>query len=350
MKVNIGGNTIGSGYPVYMVAEMSANHCGRFETAVDIIHAAKESGADAVKLQTYTPDTITLNISNDYFRVKGTIWEGQLLHSLYERAYTPWEWQPELKRIADEIGIDIFSSPFDLTAVDFLEDIGMPAYKIASFELVDIPLIRKVAQLGKPVILSTGMASLCEIEEAVNTIRHAGNQQVILLKCNSAYPAPPEEMNLRTIPHLGQTFDIPIGLSDHTIGPETAVAAVALGACMIEKHFTLSRNKESPDAAFSIEPEEFRELVAAVRKTEKSLGRVLYETTAKEKDSKRYRRSLFVAMDMTRGERFTDHNVRSVRPADGLHPRYLDDIKGRTAAYDITAGSPLTWEMVGPSS
>lgn len=342
-SMRIGQRIIGPGLPCYIVAEMSANHGQNFDHAVRIIRAAKEAGADAIKLQTYTPDTITINCDNEHFRIEKTIWQGRNLYELYGEAYTPWEWQPKLKQVADELGLDCFSSPFDFTAVDFLEQMNVPAHKIASFELVDLPLIRKVAQTGKPVIMSTGMASLAEIDEAVRAFQEAGGSQLALLKCTSAYPSPPEEMNLRTIPHLAEAFGVSVGLSDHTLGIAVAVAAVALGACIIEKHFTVSRSSGGPDAAFSLEPEEFNAMVDAVRVAEKALGRVTYEVTEKELASRVFRRSLFVVENMKAGDAFTDKNMRAIRPGYGLSPKYYEYIIGRFAARDIIAGTPLDW-------
>ena len=346
MRININNRYIGKGLSVYIIAEMSANHNQDFKQAVRIIEAAKEAGADAVKLQTYTPDTITIDCDNDYFRIKGTIWEGKKLYDLYGEAYTPWEWQPKLKKIANDLEMDLFSTPFDHAAVDFLEEMDVPAYKVASFELVDIPLLRKIAQTGKPIIMSTGMATLAEIDEAVSAIREAGSNQLVLLKCTSAYPAPPDEMNLRTIPSLSETFDVPTGLSDHTLGIAVSVAAVALGACIIEKHFTLSRDLPSLDGAFSLEPDEFRNMVEAIRNIEKALGEINYEMTKKQKVSRIFRRSLFVVKDILKGEIFTEENVRSIRPGNGLHTRYLEKIIGRKASAEIRRGTPLTWDLV----
>lgn len=347
VPIRIGTRLVGPGQPCYIIAEMSANHGQSFEQAVQIVQAAKQAGADAIKLQTYTPDTMTLPCHNDYFRIgQGTIWEGQSLHELYGQACTPWDWQPRLKQLADSLELDCFSTPFDCTAVDFLQNLQVPAHKIASFELVDLPLIRKVAQTGKPMIMSTGMASLAEIDEAVQAFRQAGGTQLALLKCSSAYPAPPDEMNLRTIPHLAEAFHVPVGLSDHTLGFAAAVAAVALNACVIEKHFTLSRAQGGPDAVFSMEPHEFKTMVEAVRMAEKALGKVNYEVTEKEKASRIFRRSLFVAQDMKAEELFTELNVRSIRPAHGLPPKYLDAVMGRRARRDIPAGTPLTWPLI----
>jgi N-acetylneuraminate synthase len=327
---------------------MSANHNQDFDQAVRILHAAKEAGADAVKLQTYTPDTLTIPSDKEYFRIGGgTLWDGRTLYDLYSEAYMPWEWQPKLKEIADDIGIDLFSTAFDPTAVDFLEQMGVPVHKVASFEIVDIPLIEKMARTGKPLIISTGMATLGEIEEAVQAARRAGATQIALLKCTSAYPAPPEEMNLRTIPHLAEAFGVPVGLSDHTLGIAVPVAAVALGACIIEKHFTLSRDIPGPDSAFSLEPQEFKAMIEAIRVVEKALGTVHYGVSEHEAKSRAFRRSLFVVEDMKAGEVFTEESVRSIRPGHGLPTKLLKDVLGRHAACDITKGTPLRWEMIG---
>lgn len=345
--VVINGRKIGPGQPTYIVAEMSGNHHQDFAQAVNILEAAQRAGADAVKLQTYTPDTLTIPCGRDYFRIQETIWEGKTLHDLYGEAYTPWEWQPELKRVADTLGLALFSTPFDASAVDFLEEMGVPAYKIASFELVDIPLVRKIAATGKPIIMSTGMATLGEIDEAVRTARENGCRELVLLKCTSAYPAPLDEMNLRTIPHLAEAFGVPAGLSDHSMSHIVPVAAVTLGACLIEKHFTLCREVAGPDSAFSQEPDEFAAMVQAVRAVEQALGKVSYELTKKEETSKVFRRSLFVVQDMEQGEPFTSANVRSIRPGHGLHTRFLGQVLGRRAAVKIARGTPLFWEMVG---
>lgn len=349
MNIKINNRMIGPGYSTYIVAEMSANHSQDFEMAVKIVEAAKEAGADAIKLQTYTPDTLTIDVRNKYFQIKGTIWEGKNLYDLYSKAYTPWEWQPKLKEIADRLELDFFSTPYDSTAVDFLEKMNTPIFKIASFELVDLPLLKRVAKTGKPIIMSTGMASLAEIEEAIMTIREAGGDQVALLKCTSAYPAAPEEMNLCTIPHLAQAFRLPAGISDHTMGYSVAVAAVAVGASIVEKHFTLSRENISPDSCFSMEPHEFREMVEAIRTVEKAMGEVHYGVSEKESKSKVFRRSLFVVEDIKSGERFNTENVRSIRPGYGLHTRYLEKIIGRTAKQNIKRGIPLTWDHVANS-
>ena len=321
---------------------MSANHGQHFDQAVAIVKAAKAAGADAVKLLTYTPDTLTINCDNQHFQIgKGTIWEGKNLYKLYGEAYTPWDWQPKLKQVANDFDVDCFSTPFDLGAVEFLENMNVPAHKIASFELGDHALLQSIARTGKPIIMSTGMATLQEIEEAVATLREAGCTQLALLKCTSAYPAAAEDMNLRTIPDLAQRFGVPVGLSDHTLGIAVPVAAVALGACIVEKHFTLSRQTPGPDSAFSLEPREFEEMVQAIRVAEKALGRVSYELTKGEAASRVFRRSLFVVEDVKAGEIFTDRNVRSIRPGYGLAPKHLPDVLGRTAARDLKRGTPL---------
>ena len=346
-EIIINNRVIGSGHPVYIIAEMSANHHQEFAQAVRILEAAKAAGADAVKLQTYTADTLTIDCEKEWFRIRGTIWAGKNLHQLYREAFTPWEWQPKLKERADQLGIDLFSTPFDATAVDFLEQMAVPAHKVASFEVVDLPLLRKIGATGKPVIMSTGMASLAEIDEAVRTLREAGSAGVALLKCTSAYPAPPEAMNLRTILHLAEAFGVPAGLSDHTLGIAAPVAAVALGAAIIEKHCTLERAAGGPDSGFSLEPHEFAAMVAAVREAEKALGKVSYELTEKERESRAFRRSLFAVQDIPAGSLFTAENLRSIRPAYGLAPKYLGNILGRRATRDIPRGTPISWELVG---
>jgi pseudaminic acid synthase len=345
--LEIEGRKIGRGHPTYVIAEISANHNGSIADAVRLIDAAADAGADAVKLQTYTPDTITLDCDNEYFRIKGTLWEGKTLHGLYGEAMTPWEWHAELAAKARSVGLQWFSSPFDDTAVDFLVGLGAPAFKVASFECVDIGLLRTVAKTGKPIIVSTGMASLAEIDEAVSTLRAAGARQIALLKCTSAYPAPADDMNLRAIPHLAEAFEVVAGLSDHTLGGTVPVAAIALGAAIVEKHITLSRATPGPDSAFSLEPHEFKEMVAAIRVVEKALGKVHYGVSAKEAESRVFRRSLFVVRDVKKGESFTSENVRSIRPAHGLHTRHLPEVLGRQATRDIARGTPLAWELVG---
>jgi pseudaminic acid synthase len=347
-RLEINGRRIGPGEPVYLVAEISANHNQKFEKALFLLQAAKEAGADAVKLQTYTPDTLTIPSDREVFRVGGgTLWDGRALYDLYREAYTPWEWQPKLKAAAEELGLGFFSTAFDPSAVDFLEGMGVPAHKVASFEIVDIPLVEKMARTGKPLILSTGMATREEIEEAMRAAREAGAEEIALLKCNSAYPAPPEEMNLRTIPCLAEIFGVPVGLSDHTLGISVPVAAVALGACIVEKHFILSRSDGGPDSAFSVEPQEFKAMVQALRIAEKALGEVRWGVNPSEEKSKIFRRSLFVVKDVKAGEMFTEENVRSIRPGMGLHPRHLKQILGRAARENAERGTPLGWKHVG---
>jgi N-acetylneuraminate synthase len=346
-EVTIAGRRIGQGAAVYVIAELSANHNQNFDQAVRIVHAAKDAGADAVKLQTYTADTITLRSDKECFRIAGgTLWDGRTLHDLYREAFTPWEWQPRLKAVADDLGIHLFSSAFDESAVDFLEAMNVPAHKVTSFELVDIGLIRKMARTGKPMIMSTGMASEDEISEAVEAAREAGAAQIALLKCTSAYPAPPEDANLLTIPELARRFGCPVGLSDHTMGVAVPVAAVALGACIIEKHICLQRSDGGPDSAFSLERAEFKAMVDAVRTAERALGSISFTCGPRESNSRKFRRSLFVVEDIKEGELFTKHNVRSIRPADGLHPRHFNEVLGKRAASDVERGTPLSWGLV----
>jgi pseudaminic acid synthase len=346
-EITIAGRRIGPALPAYVIAELSANHNQSFDQAVRILHAARDAGADAVKLQTYTADTINLRSDKEFFRIKsGTLWDGRTLHELYQQAFTPWEWQPKLKEVADGIGMHLFSSAFDDSAVDFLEQMNVPAHKVASFELVDIGLIQKMALTGKPLIMSTGMASEDEIVEAVDAARAAGAGQIALLKCTSAYPASPQDANLRTIPAMAHRFGCPVGLSDHTMGVAVPVVAVALGANIIEKHLCLRRADGGPDAAFSLEPEEFRAMVDAVRTAEKSLGQVQFSAGPSESGGLKFRRSLFVVEDIKKGELFSNANVRSIRPSDGLHPRYLSQVLGKHAACDLEPGTPLSWTLV----
>lgn len=346
-KIKIGSRLIGEGEPTYIVAEMSANHLQDYDRAEAIVRAAAEAGADAVKLQTYTADTITLDCENEYFQIaQGTIWDGRTCYDLFQEAYTPWEWQPKLVKLANDLGIDCFSSPFDFTAVDFMEEMGMPAYKIASPEIWDIPLLRKVARLGKPVIMATGLAYLEDIERAVKTCREEGNEQVILLKCTSTYPTPYEDMNIKVIPHMAGTFDCLTGLSDHSMGSAVAVASVALGAKMVEKHFTLSRADGGPDGAFSMEPAEFKKMVDEIRIVEKALGKVTYRLTERQEKSREEGRSLFVTEDMKKGEAFTEKNLRSIRPAFGMAPMYYEKVLGKRARCDISRGTPMDWKYI----
>jgi N-acetylneuraminate synthase len=345
--VQVGNHKIGPGHPVYIVAELSANHNQSFDRAVEIIRAANKAGADAIKLQTYTPDTITIRSDGESFRIKGgTLWDGKTLHDLYGEASTPWEWHLPLQKLATELGIDFFSSPFDHSAVDFLEKLHVPAYKIASPEIVDLPLIEKAARTGKPLIISTGMATREEIDEAVETARRSGAKDIALLKCTSAYPAKPEDMHLRTMSEMANIFQVPVGLSDHTLGIAAPVAAVALGASIIEKHLTLSRSDPGPDSAFSLEPQEFKAMVEAVRVAEKALGVGHVGPSPAENASRAFRRSLFVVKDLKCGEVFSAQNLRSIRPADGLHTRHLAEIIGKCCARDVQRGTPLSWDMV----
>ncbi len=346
MPLTVNGKEIGADQPVYTVAEMSANHNNDFDRAVEITRAAAEAGADAIKLQTYRPNTLTIDSDNEPFQIKEGPWAGRTLYDLYEEAYTPWDWHPELQEIAHELGLDFFSTPFDASAVEFLEELDVPIYKIASFENVDLPLIRRIAKTGKPTIMSTGMATLGEIDEAVRAFREAGGTELALLACTSSYPAPPEEMHLRRIPHLAETFGVVPGLSDHTLGTEVPVAGVALGARIVEKHLTLSREEEGPDSDFSLEPDEFSEMVQAVRKTEKAIGQVRYETTKKESESETFRRSLFVVEDIKKGDRFTANNVGSIRPGHGIAPKHYNGIIGKKADRDIEKGTPMKMSYI----
>lgn len=340
--ITIDQRRIGGDASVFIIAELSANHGGKIEIAKETIQAAAEAGADAIKLQTYTADTITLDCDAEWFQIKqGTLWDGQTLHDLYKEAYMPWEWQPELKAYAEALGLICFSSPFDPSAVDFLEGMEVPAYKIASFEITDIPLIEYVASKGKPVIISTGIASAEDIEEALAACHRMGNQEVVLLKCTSAYPAPLEEANLNTIPDLAARFGVVSGFSDHTLGIVAPVAAVTLGAKVIEKHFILDRAIGGPDASFSLDKEQFTQMVKAVRDVEAMLGSVSYDLTPKAKQSRTFSRSLFVVKDVKAGEALTSENVRSIRPGYGMHPKHYTTVLGKHFTQDIARGTPL---------
>ena len=345
-NVNINGRSIGDGYPCYIVAEISANHNGDFQTALTMINTAKEIGADCVKIQTYTADTLTIDSNKIYFQINSGLWKGENLYNLYKKAYTPWEWQESLKKEAEKIGIDFLSTAYDNSSVDFLEEIGVNAYKIASFELVDIPLIKYVASKGKPIIISTGMGTLGEIEEAVSAIRSQGNNQICLLKCSSVYPAQPEDMNYKTIQHLKNTFNLPIGISDHSLGSISAIVGVTIGANIVEKHLCLDRKIKTPDSAFSMEPGEFEKMIQEIRTTEKIVGKIEYGFKENEKLSHSYRKSIFIVKDVKKGELFTKENVRVIRPGHGLKPKYINIILGKKANRNIEFGTPFSWELI----
>lgn len=346
-ELMIDGKKLSDKSDTYIIAEMSANHLHNLDRAKRIIDVAKECGADAIKLQTYRPDTITIDCRGpEFMATPGSPWENMNLFELYKEAYTPWEWHGELMNYAKKVGITCFSSPFDLTAIDFLEELNVPAYKIASFELNDIPLIKKAAMTGKPIIMSTGIADMSDIELALRTCKEAGNDKVILLKCVSEYPTPYEEINLRTITNMSETFDCVVGVSDHSFGSAVAVAGVALGARVIEKHLTLSRKDGGPDGTFSMEPQEFKNMVTDIRNVEKALGKVTYELTEKQKKSKGRSRSLYVVSDIKKGEIFTPDNMRSIRPGYGLHTKYYKDIIGKRASCDIKKGTAMKWNYV----
>jgi len=335
---------------VYVIAELSANHGQKIENALATVYAAKDSGADAIKIQTYTADTMTLDCDNDFFKIRqGTIWDGASLFKLYQEAYTPWEWHGAIRDEAAKCGLDFFSTPFDSSSVDFLETLDVGIYKIASFEINDIPLIEYVASKGKPIIMSTGIATLGEIEEAVGACKRMGNTDITLLKCTSSYPALPEDANLRVIPHLAEMFNVKVGLSDHTLGHAVAIAAVALGAKVVEKHFILDRSIGGPDASFSMTPEEFKQMVQGIRMAEKALGTVSYELSPQIVKNRAFSRSLFIAEDMRVGEVFNEKNLRSVRPGFGLHTRHLRDLFGKKIAIDAKKGTPMSWNLVQPS-
>lgn len=343
-SITINGRQVGEGAPAYIIAEMSANHAGSLERAKEIIHAAKEAGADCVKIQTYTADTMTIDCHNEYFQINEGTWKGENLYSLYQKAYTPWEWHKELFDEAAKVGIDFLSTPFDRTSVDFLEELGASFYKIASFELVDIPLLSYIASKKKPIIMSTGMGSIEEIGEAIEVIHKQGNDELAIMKCSSAYPAKREEMNLRTILDMKERFALPVGLSDHSMGSFSATTAVAMGASIIEKHFCLSREIKNPDSTFSMEPQEFKEMVQQIREVEKALGKVSYGASEQEEYNTRFRRSLFVVKDIAEGEALTAENIRSIRPANGLKPKYYEQVLGKKANKALQAGTPLRME------
>lgn len=344
--IEINGVKIGNAYPTYIIAELSANHNGSLDRALDLMEAVAKTGIDAIKLQTYTADTLTLNSSLPDFQITSGPWKGKNLHTLYSEAYTPWEWHEALFAKGKELGVTVFSSPFDITAVDFLETLDAPAYKIASFELVDVQLIKRVANTGKPLIMSTGMATLSDIDLAVETAKSAGCKQLSLLKCTSAYPADPLEMNLNTIPHLRDAFDVVVGLSDHTLGTAISVASIVLGANIIEKHVTLSRNDQGPDSSFSLEPHEFEDLIHDVRVVEKGLGAISYGTGSIEKKNIIFRRSIYAVKDIKAGETLSNLNIKSIRPGFGLPPKDLDKIIGHRINHDIKMGTPISWDLL----
>lgn len=343
----IGNKRIAEDAPAFIVAEVSANHNQDFNRAVEIIHAAGEAGADAVKLQTYTADTITIDCDDECFQInEGTIWDGTTLYKLYQEAYTPWEWQPRLLEIANSLGMECFSSPFDLTSVDFLEEMKVPAYKIASYEINDIPMIRKIARLHKPIIFATGIAYPEDIERALSVCKEEGNEDIILLKCVSSYPTPYEAVNLRVIPTLARTYDCLAGISDHTMGSIVSAGAIPLGARMVEKHLTLRRADGGPDSTFSMEPEEFAKMVQDIRILEKALGSSEYVLTDTQKLEHEGSRSLFVVKDIEEGGLLTPENVRSIRPGNGLHTMYYEEVLGKHAKYFLKKGTPLAWELI----
>ncbi len=344
-EFRIGNRVIGESHPCFCVAEMSGNHLKDFNRAVEIIHAAKEAGADAIKLQTYTADSLSIDCDNEYFQIHGGLWDGMTEYKLYQEASTPWDWQPRLQEVAAKLGLECFSSPFDFASVDFMEECRMPAYKVASYEINDIPLIRKIAALHKPVIFATGVAHLEDIDRALQVCKEEGNEEVMLLKCVSAYPTPYEEINLAMIPTLAKRYDCLVGLSDHSMGSVVPVGATALGIKMVEKHLTLRRADGGPDGAFSMEPEEFKEMVDNIRILEKAIGVSEYGLTEKQEKERSGSRSLFVVKDIKAGEKLTPENVRSIRPGHGLHTMYYQEVLGKTAVRDIAMGTPLAWEM-----
>jgi len=345
--LRIGNKKVGNNEPVFIIAEMSANHNQSYDLAVKTIKAAKKAGADAIKMQTYTADTLTIDVDKKHFTIKqGSVWDGKSLYKLYQKAYMPWEWQPKLKKLAEKLGLICFSSPFDKTAVDFLEKMKVPAYKVASYEITDVPLIEYMASKGKPILISTGIATLSDMKEAVAACKKKGNSQIILLKCTSGYPAPLEEVNLKIIPDMIKRFNLIIGISDHTLGIGVPVAAVALGAKVIEKHFILDRSLGGPDSEFSLEPKEFMQMVNSVRTAEKALGKATYKLTGKMRKGRSISRSLFFVKDVCAGERITEDNVRSIRPGFGLHPREMKKIIRRKIKSNVTRGTPVSWRHI----
>jgi len=347
MEFRIGNNKIGKDYPTYIIAEISCNHEQDINKALKLIELAKDCGANAVKFQTYTPDTMTIDCNNKYFKInQGTVWDGITLYELYCKAYTPWDWFPTLQKKATDLKLDFFSSPFDVTAVDFLENLNVPCYKIASFEVCDHVLLKRIAKTGKPVIMSSGVSDLEELEESLNVLRDNGCQNICLLKCTSSYPAPIENANLKTIKDMSNRFNLVSGLSDHTKGIEVPVAAVCLGAGVIEKHFKLEEKTKSPDDAFSLTPTEFKNMVDSIRKVEKAIGKIKYKKDGQEKKNQTFKRSLFVVKDMKEGDTFSSENIRSIRPGYGLHTRHYDGIIGKNCNKEIKRGKPLLLEDI----
>jgi len=342
----INDRIIGDDDPAYIIAEMSANHAGSKKRALQIIRAAKEAGADCVKVQTYTPETMTFNSDKKWFQIDKGTWEGENLYNLYQKAYTPWEWQEDLKKEAEKSGIDFFSTPYEKTAVDFLEDLGVEFYKVASFSITNLPFLKYLAKKNKPIIMSTGMATLGEIEEAVNVIKENSNENLALLNCSSAYPSVPNDMNLKKIKHLHDTFNLPVGLSDHSLGSVAAIASIAMGGKIIEKHFCLSRDIENPDSSFSMEPAEFKKMVADIRATERAIGNIDYSISEKEQESRRFRRSIFAVEDIKAGEKLTEDNIRIIRPGYGLKPKKWEKVLNKKALKDIEKGTPLNWDLI----
>jgi pseudaminic acid synthase len=345
-SISIAGRPIGRDHEPYMICELSGNHNGSLDRALLLLEAAAATGADAIKIQSYTPDTITIDYNGPGFRIEGGLWDGRTLYDLYAEAQTPFEWHEALFARGHELGVTLFSTPFDESAVDLLEELGAPAYKIASFEAIDLPLIAYVASKRKPMIISTGMANVDEIEEAVRTARENGCSQIVLLHCVSSYPAPDEQSNVRTVPDLAERFGVVSGLSDHTFGSAVAVASIALGGCVVEKHFTLARSDGGPDAAFSLEPDEFKTLVENCKRAWRALGQPTYDLQGCEQGSVAFRRSVYVVRDVRAGEELTHENVRSIRPGYGLPPKHLPEVLGRRAARDLKRGEPLAWDAL----
>lgn len=345
--MKIGNKNIGDNYPTYIIAELSCNHNQDLNVALQLIHEAKKAGADAIKIQTYTPDTMTINCSNEYFQINnGTIWDGQTLYDLYKKAYTPWSWTITLKNEANRLGMELFSTPFDVTAVDFLEQLNMPAYKIASFEVCDHILLKRIAKTGKPIIMSSGVSDLTELEESIKILKNNGATNICLLKCTSAYPAPIEDANLKTIKDIKKRFNIISGLSDHTLGVEVPIAAVCLGANIIEKHFKLENDITSPDHKFSLNPTQFKQMVNSIRKIENAIGKIKYDKSEKEKRNYKFKRSLFIVKNVKKNQLITPDNIKSIRPNNGLHTRYYEQILGKKFNNDYKKGEPLTFDKI----